>query len=178
MTPSFLVVKAVIISLCKDPATTANDNLDQFQEYAGYLERYKQELIQDKELKDSVFHARTAVKKEHHTNASKQPIHRVLKAITGWIQSEHSQVTNSPPAGAPTGPRRDPKLAGPTTRSKGKGHATQQSCTTIDSDSDEDDDGPDQVAPHSDSDAESLKTAVDECSRETSRSSKGMSEIW
>ncbi|KAK0474347.1 hypothetical protein IW261DRAFT_1422937 [Armillaria novae-zelandiae] len=124
MTPSFLVVKAVIISLCKDPATTANDNLDQFQEYAGYLERYKWELIQDKELKDSVFRARTAVEKEHHTNASKQPIHRVLKAITGWIQSEHSQATDSPPAGAPTGPRRDPKSAGPTTRSKGKGSSS------------------------------------------------------
>ncbi|KAK0477665.1 hypothetical protein IW261DRAFT_1420942 [Armillaria novae-zelandiae] len=172
MTPSVLVVKAVIISLCKDPATAANDDLDQFQEYAGYLECYKRELIQDKELKDSVFRARTAVEKEHHTNASKQPLHRVLKAITGWIQSECSQVTDSPPAGAPTGPRRDPKSAGPTTRSKGKGCATWRSRTTINSDSDEDDDGLDQVAPHSDSDVESIKMAVNERGGETSRSSK------
>ncbi|KAK0468561.1 hypothetical protein IW261DRAFT_1573795 [Armillaria novae-zelandiae] len=172
MTPSFLVVKVVIISLCKDPATTVNDNLDQFQEYAGYLERYKWELIQDKELKDSVFCARTANEKEHHTNALKQPIHRVLKAITGWIQSERSQATDGPPAGAPTDPRHDPKSAGPTTHSKGKGHATRQLRATIDSDSDEDDDGLDQVAPHSDSDAESLKMAIDEHSGETSRSSR------
>ncbi|KAK0466490.1 hypothetical protein IW261DRAFT_1574648 [Armillaria novae-zelandiae] len=110
MTPSFLVVKAVIISLCKDRGTTANDNLHQFQEYAGYLKCYKRELIQDKELIDSVFHACTAIKKEHHTNASKQPIHKVLKVITGWIQSEHSQVTEGPPAGTPTGPCLDPKL--------------------------------------------------------------------
>ncbi|KAK0477660.1 hypothetical protein IW261DRAFT_1565997 [Armillaria novae-zelandiae] len=172
MTPSVLVVKVVIISLCKDPATAVNDNLDQFQEYAGYLECYKWELIQDKELKDSVFRARTAIEKEHHTNASKQPLHRVLKAITGWIQSECSQATDGPPAGAPTGPRRDPKSAGPTTHSKGKGCATRRLCATIDSDSDSDDDGLDQVAPQSDSDVESIKMAVDERSGETSRSSK------
>ncbi|KAK0471741.1 hypothetical protein IW261DRAFT_1424838 [Armillaria novae-zelandiae] len=174
MTPSFLVVKAVIISLCKDPATTMNNNLYQFQEYAGYLERYKWELIQDKELKDSVFHTRTAVKKEHHTNVSKQPIHRVLKAITGWIQSERSQATDGPPAGAPTGPHHDPKSAGPTTRSKGKGHATRRSHATINSNSDEDDDGLDQstclmldVLT-----TKFLKMAVDEHGGETSRSSR------
>ncbi len=32
-----IVVKAVIMSLCKDPATTANDHLDQFQEYTVCL---------------------------------------------------------------------------------------------------------------------------------------------
>ncbi|KAK0476023.1 hypothetical protein IW261DRAFT_1421817 [Armillaria novae-zelandiae] len=174
MTPSFLVVKVVIISLCKDPATTANNNLYQFQEYAGYLEHYKRELIQDMELKDSVFCTRTAVEKEHHTNASKQPIHRVLKAITGWIQSEHSQATEGAPAGAPTGPRRDPKLTGPTIHSKGKGCATQRSCTTIDSDSDKDDDGLDQ-SMHLMLDVlttKFLKMAIDEHGRKTSRSSQ------
>ncbi|KAK0465785.1 hypothetical protein IW261DRAFT_1574781 [Armillaria novae-zelandiae] len=57
------------MSLCKNPATTGNDNLDQLQEYTGYLDHYKWELSQDKELKDSVFHACTTVEKECHTNA-------------------------------------------------------------------------------------------------------------
>ncbi len=37
MIPTFIVVKAVIMSLCKDPATTANDHLDQLQEYTVHL---------------------------------------------------------------------------------------------------------------------------------------------
>ncbi len=37
MIPTFIVVKAVIMSLCKDLATTANDHLDQFQEYTVRL---------------------------------------------------------------------------------------------------------------------------------------------
>ncbi len=31
MIPTFIIVKAVIMSLCKDPATTTNDHLDQLQ---------------------------------------------------------------------------------------------------------------------------------------------------
>ncbi len=37
MIPTFIIVKAVIMSLCKDPATTANDHLDQLQEYTVRL---------------------------------------------------------------------------------------------------------------------------------------------
>ncbi len=68
-------------------------------------------MAKDKDLKESVFRARTAVEKEYHTNASKQPIHKVLKTITGWVQSERSQVNDggaSAPS-VPTGPRREPK---------------------------------------------------------------------
>ncbi|KAK0473623.1 hypothetical protein IW261DRAFT_1569709 [Armillaria novae-zelandiae] len=75
----------------------------------SYLEHYKAELLKDKELKDSVFKAHTGIEREYHANASKQPIHRILKTITGWIQIEHSQGAKGPPAGAPTGPRRDLK---------------------------------------------------------------------
>ncbi|SJL00945.1 uncharacterized protein ARMOST_22689 [Armillaria ostoyae] len=171
MIPTFIVVKAVVMSLCKDPATTANDHLDQFQEYTSHLEHYKVELAKDKDLKESVFRARTAVEKEFHTNASKQPIHKVLKTITGWVQSERSQVNDggaSVPA-IPTGPRRDSRSTGATTRSKGKGRSTRRSRATIESESDDDYDDPDKVAANSDSEAESIKMVIDD---ETAKVSK------
>ncbi len=37
MIPTFIIVKAVIMSLCEDPATTTNDHLDQLQEYTVSL---------------------------------------------------------------------------------------------------------------------------------------------
>ncbi|KAK0207387.1 hypothetical protein IW262DRAFT_1469477 [Armillaria fumosa] len=166
------VVKAVIMSLTKDPATTANDHLDQLQEYTGHLEHYKNELIKDKELKESVFRARTAIEKEYQTNVSKQPIHKILKAITGWVQSERSQVTDGPPAGAPTGPRRDSKLAGAVTRSKGKGCSTHRSHATINNDSEDDYYEADKVAAHFDSDAESIKMVIDDRGAEFSKPSR------
>ncbi|KAG7446090.1 uncharacterized protein BT62DRAFT_920131 [Guyanagaster necrorhizus] len=52
------------MSLCKDPTTTS------------HLEHYKSKLTKDKNLKELVFHACTAIEKEFHTNASKQPIHK------------------------------------------------------------------------------------------------------
>ncbi|KAG7442710.1 uncharacterized protein BT62DRAFT_922425 [Guyanagaster necrorhizus] len=53
MIPTFIVVKAVIMSLCKDPATTVNNHFDQLQEYTicSHLEHYKSELTRDKNLK-------------------------------------------------------------------------------------------------------------------------------
>ncbi len=81
MIPTFIVVKAVIMSLCKDLATIVNDHLDQLQEYTvclctafyscywplvlqSHLEHYKGELAKDKDLKESVFHAHTAVEQQ------------------------------------------------------------------------------------------------------------------
>ncbi|KAK0459884.1 hypothetical protein IW261DRAFT_1642691 [Armillaria novae-zelandiae] len=156
MIPTFLVIRAVLISLCKDPAITANDHLDQLQEYTSYLEHYKAELLKDKELKDSVFKACTGIKREYHANASKQPIHRVLKTITGWIQIERSQGAEGPPAGAPTGPHRDPKLI----HGKGKAHSTRRSCATIDSESESKYNDVDKVAANSDSDGDSIKACT------------------
>ncbi len=72
-----------------------------------YLEAHKDELIKDKEFKEIIFKARSTVKKKFHTNTLKQPIHKVLKTITGWVQSEQHIVKSGPPASAPTGPRRD-----------------------------------------------------------------------
>ncbi|KAK0460865.1 hypothetical protein IW261DRAFT_1428655 [Armillaria novae-zelandiae] len=148
MIPTFLVIKAVLVSLCKDLSITANDHLDQLQEYTSYLEHYKAELLKDKELKDCVFKARTSIEREYHVNASKQPIHRILKTITSWIQIERNQSAEGPPAGAPTGPCRDPKSI----RGKGKARSTRHSHTTIDSDSEDDYDDVDKVAANSESD--------------------------
>ena len=72
-----------------------------------YLEAHKDELLKDKEFKEIVFKAHSTVEKKFHTNASKQPIHKVLKTITGWVQSERHVVESGPPASAPTGPRRE-----------------------------------------------------------------------
>ncbi len=60
-------------------------------------------MAKDKDLKESVFCACTTVEKEFHTNTSKQPTHKVLKTITGWVQSECSQV-NDGGASAPSVP--------------------------------------------------------------------------
>ncbi len=82
-----------------------------FLHLQSHLEHYKVELAKDKDLKESVFRARTAVEKEYHTNTSKQPIHKVLKTITGWVQSKRSQVNDggaSVPS-VPTGPHHESK---------------------------------------------------------------------
>ncbi|SJL01308.1 uncharacterized protein ARMOST_04628 [Armillaria ostoyae] len=159
------------MSLSKDLATTANDHLDQLQEYTPYLEHYKVELAKDKDLKESVFHTCTAVEKEFHTNASKQPIHKMLKTITGWVQSERSQVNDggaSVPS-IPTGLHHDSRSTGATPHSKGKGHSTCCSCATIKSESDGDYDDQDKVAANSDSEAESIKMVIN---NKTAKASK------
>ncbi len=82
-----------------------------FSHLWSHLEHYKVELAKDKDLKESVFCACTAIEKEFHTNMSKQPIHKVLKTITGWVQSECSQVNDggaSAPS-VPAGPHRESK---------------------------------------------------------------------
>ncbi|KAG7443798.1 uncharacterized protein BT62DRAFT_921728 [Guyanagaster necrorhizus] len=122
------------MSLCKDPATTS------------HLEHYKSELTRDKDLKESVFHACTAIEKEFHTNASKQSIYKVLKTITGWVQSEQGQLADARVIAC----------------NKGKGCTICHSHVTIDTESDDDEDDPDKVAVHSDSDTESIKMVIDE----------------
>ncbi|KAG7447314.1 uncharacterized protein BT62DRAFT_919224 [Guyanagaster necrorhizus] len=150
--------------LCKDPATTVNDHFDQLQEYTSHLEHYKSELTKDKDLKELIFHACTAIEKEFHTNTSKQPIHKVLKTITGWVQSERGQLADGGPGAPsiPTGPCHDPKSAGVIARNKGKGRAIRRSRVTVDTESDDDEDDPDKVVVYSDSDTESIKMVIDE----------------
>ncbi len=136
-----------------------------------YLEAHKDELIKDKEFKEIVFKARSTVEKKFHTNASKQPIHKVLKTITGWVQSEWHVVESGPPASAPTSPHCDVLLSPlsfffnylfgffqtPVTRSKGKARALKRSPAIVDSGSESANGEPDKVADHSDSKSESIK---------------------
>ncbi|KAG7443284.1 uncharacterized protein BT62DRAFT_922064 [Guyanagaster necrorhizus] len=141
MIPTFIVVKAVIMSLCKDPATTVNDHFDQLQEYTSHLEHYKSKLTRDKDLKELVFHTHTAIEKEFHTNASKQPNHKVLKTIMRWVQNDGPGAPS-----LPTGPYYDPKLARVIACNKGKDCAIHHSCVTVDTESDDDKDDPDKIA--------------------------------
>ncbi|PBK60835.1 hypothetical protein ARMSODRAFT_981928 [Armillaria solidipes] len=149
----FVAVKAVITQLCQNLSVTAADNMPQLHEYTKYLEAHKDELIKDKELKETIFSARRTVEKKYHTDASKQPIHKVLKTITGWVQSERHSVEAVPPASAPTGPRRET----PVTRSKGKARALKKSPAIVDSGSESEDGEPDKVANPSDSESDSVK---------------------
>ncbi|PBK66586.1 hypothetical protein ARMSODRAFT_1021383 [Armillaria solidipes] len=84
----FVTVKAVITQLCQNLSVTAAENMPQLHKYIKYLKAHKDELIKDKELKKTIFSARHVVKKKYRTDVSKQPIHKVLKTITGWVQSE------------------------------------------------------------------------------------------
>ncbi|SJL13050.1 uncharacterized protein ARMOST_16487 [Armillaria ostoyae] len=104
-------------------------------------EAHKDELIKDKELKETIFSARHAVKKKYRTDASKQPIHKVLKTITRWVQSECHSVEVVPPASAPTGPRRET----PITHNKGKARALKKSPAIVDSGSESEDGEPDKI---------------------------------
>ncbi len=72
----------------------------------SFLQKYL-EAHKDKEFKKIIFKAHSTVKKKFHTNTLKQPIHKVLKTITGWVQSEWHIVKLGPPASAPTSPRCD-----------------------------------------------------------------------
>ncbi|SJL19088.1 uncharacterized protein ARMOST_22696 [Armillaria ostoyae] len=51
----FVAVKAVITQLCQNLSVTAADNMPQLHEYTKYLEAHKDELIKDKELKETIF---------------------------------------------------------------------------------------------------------------------------
>ncbi|PBK58519.1 hypothetical protein ARMSODRAFT_983775 [Armillaria solidipes] len=144
----FVAVKAVITQLCQNLSVTAADNMPQLHEYMKYLEAHK-----DKELKETIFSAHRTVEKKYRTDASKQPIHKVLKTITGWVQSERHSVEAVPPASAPTGPRRET----PVTRSKGKARALKKSPAIVDSGSESEDGEPDKVADPSDSESDSVK---------------------
>ncbi|SJL00938.1 uncharacterized protein ARMOST_04254 [Armillaria ostoyae] len=137
----FVAVKAVITQLCQNLSVTTADNMPQLHEYTKYLEAHRDELIKDKELKETIFSARRAVEKKYRTDASKQPIHKVLKTITGWVQSERHSVDAVPPASAPTGPRRKT----PITRSKGKAHALKKSPAIVDSSSESENGEPDKI---------------------------------
>ncbi|SJL18321.1 uncharacterized protein ARMOST_21907 [Armillaria ostoyae] len=137
----FIAVKAVITQLCQNLSVTAADNMPQLHEYPKYLKAHKDELIKDKELKETIFSARRAVEKKYRTDVSKQPIHKVLKTITGWVQSERHSVEVVPPASAPTGPRRETSI----TRSKGKARALKKSPAIVDSGSESEDGEPDKI---------------------------------
>ncbi|SJL19057.1 uncharacterized protein ARMOST_22664 [Armillaria ostoyae] len=146
----FVAVKAVITQLCQNLSVTAADNMPQLHEYTKYLEAHKDELIKDKELKETIFSARRAVEKKYRTDASKQPIHKVLKTITGWVQSERHSVEAVPPASAPTGPH-------PHYSQQGKARALKKSPAIVDSGSESEDGEPDKVADPSDSESDSVK---------------------
>ncbi len=76
-----------------------------------YLKAHKDKLLKDKEFKEFIFNACSTVEKKFHTNTSKQPIHKVLKTITDWVQSEQHVIESGCPASAPTGPRHDVLLS-------------------------------------------------------------------
>ncbi|SJL18607.1 uncharacterized protein ARMOST_22204 [Armillaria ostoyae] len=171
----FVAVKAVITQLCQNLSVTAADNMLQLHEYTKYLEAHKDELIKDKELKETIFSARHTVEKKYRADASKQPIHKVLKTITRWVQSERHSVKAVPPASAPTGPCREiflflwfigtvliSSLQTPVTRSKGKARALKKSPAIVNSGSESEDGEPDKVADPSDSESDSVKMSIDD----------------
>ncbi|KAK0218042.1 hypothetical protein IW262DRAFT_1463444 [Armillaria fumosa] len=132
----FVAMKAVITQLCQNLSTTATEKMGQLHEYMEYLKHYKEELIKDKEFQETIFKARSMVEKKYQANALKQPIHKVLKTITGWVQSECQAVKAAPATMTPTGPRHNANSA---PHGKGKAYSVKKLALIIETDSEDDD---------------------------------------
>ncbi|PBL04602.1 hypothetical protein ARMGADRAFT_1071039 [Armillaria gallica] len=111
------------------------------QDLFKYLEAHKDKLIKDKEFKEIIFKAHSTIEKKFHINTLKQSIHKVLKTITGWVQSEQHVVKSGPPVSAPTGPCHNTLV----TCSKGKARILKKSPAIIDSGSESAGGKPDKI---------------------------------
>ncbi|SJL11272.1 uncharacterized protein ARMOST_14675 [Armillaria ostoyae] len=133
----FITVKAVITQLCQNLSITTADNMSQLHKYIKYLKAHK-----DKEFKETIFSACHTVEKKYCTDTLKQPIYKVWKTITGWVQLECQAVEAAPAAAAaPSGPCHKT----PITHSKGKACALKKSPAIIDSGFESDDGKPDKI---------------------------------